>query len=87
MPQFEVDGATGKGTIWLRKGAAINRTTVVGGNTVGWDSVNQVVNIVFPNPLATMNIASLPTNHKDDLDTIKSLMKHYANYEKKLAGA
>ncbi len=77
MPaEWEFDTATKKGTLWLKKGGQVITTKSISGNTVNFDSGGEMVSVIFPNPLATVNLASLPFKHDDHVDAIRVMDFH-----------
>lgn len=85
---WEFDEQTRKGTVWLRKGAGVDHSRTVSGNTVNFDAQGQVISLVFANPLATMNMNMAGvTIAADDVRAIKNLMNHTSLFSKKIAGA
>lgn len=85
---WEFDEISRKGTVWLRKGAGVDHSRTVSGNTVNFDGQGQVISLVFANPLATMNMSMAGVSiAADDVKAMKNLMQHTALFSKKIAGA
>jgi hypothetical protein len=73
---FSVDRNTGKGTLEFHKGAQIVTSKLIGSVNVGFDSGGIMVQAVFPNVLATMNLNSLPFEQGDH-EHVVQMMKHH----------
>ena len=73
MPTWSEDVATGRGRFDFRKGGQVARTSIVNGNTVGWDIDGVMVYCEFPNPNATVNLAGL-TFETGDHDLCRDMM-------------
>lgn len=76
MPDWEFNMNTKQGTLWLKRGAIVERSTAVNGNTVNWGSDGDMISVVFPNPLATVNLAGL-TFKGTDHDTSREYFKQF----------
>ena len=77
MPDWEFNVNTKQGTLWIKRGAPVDRTSVVNTNTVSWGQDGEMISVVFPNPLATMNLAGLTFKNAEDHDHCRELMKHF----------
>lgn len=73
---FSIDPNTKSGTLEFHKGGQVVTTRVINGNTVNFDSGGVMVSAVFPNALATMNLAGLPFEQGDH-EHVVQMMKHY----------
>ena len=77
MAQFELDTDTKKGLLSLRHGGQVVTTKTVNGNVVRFDSAGEIVDIILPNPVATVNLAGIPFKRMEDhADAVRVLNFH-----------
>lgn len=73
---FEIDPSTKKGIIWFRRGGITSMSKVVNTNTQNFDLHGQLVSVVVPNPVATINLAGIPCSTEEHDHIRDHLLRH-----------